>query len=124
MARYTYQQIDELRESMTALHDLPSLPAIAQQILALSMDPDTTFKQLREQILADPPLAALVMKTANSAFYGRQQPARSIEDAIFTIGLQDLRLICTSISVIKSFSHWEKLHFDHGILWQHSLSCA
>ncbi|MDP8288018.1 MAG: HDOD domain-containing protein, partial [Candidatus Electryonea clarkiae] len=87
-----------------------------------ALNPSVTFKELQKIISYDPPLTARVLKTANSVYYGRRTPAKSIEDAIFTIGLNDLSSICLSTSVIESFVHYDQRLLDRRTLWKHSIS--
>ncbi|MDP8208654.1 MAG: HDOD domain-containing protein [Candidatus Electryonea clarkiae] len=114
----------EFLQNLINVEDLPTLPAIAQQIIQMTMDPDADYKKFSKLIQSDPPIAAKVLKTANSAYYGKAHPAKTIEDAIFTIGLNHLAGICTSISIIQSFSHWEESNLELEMLWKHSISTA
>ncbi len=115
---------NEFIQRIEQLEDLPTLPAVAQQVIALTSDPNANFKRFGELIQSDPPLAAKVMKTANSVYYGRLDPAKTLQDAIFTIGLNDISSICSSVGVIQSFSHWEQENIDHRTLWKHAISTA
>ena len=50
------------------IEDLPTLPSVALEILSLAHDPDITIQRISECIYRDPPLAAKVLKMANSVF--------------------------------------------------------
>lgn len=106
------------------LKDLPTLPQVAQRILALSQDPKTSYRDLKNVILPDPPLAAKVMMMANSAFFHRRDPAKTLEEAIFTIGLNNLVAICSSVGVLNVFHKWAGGHMDRRQLWRHSVATA
>ena len=67
-------------ESIENLKDLPTLPQVAQRVVALSQDPNTSYRDLKTVILPDPPLAAKVMMMANSAFFHRRKQAKTLEE--------------------------------------------
>ena len=98
-------------ESIENLKDLPTLPQVAQRVVALSQDPNTSYRDLKTVILPDPPLAAKVMMMANSAFFHRRKQAKTLEEAIFTIGLNNLVAICTSVGILDVFNRFS-LPFD------------
>jgi hypothetical protein len=96
---------EKIAAAIEKLSDLPTLPQVAQRVVELSQDPKTSYRDLKTVILPDPPLAAKVMMMANSAFYHRRDPAKTLEEAIFTIGLNNLVAICSSVGVLNIFRH-------------------
>jgi len=103
---------------------LPTLPKVAQRVVALSQDPKTSYRDLKSIILPDPPLAAKVMMMANSAYFSRRNPAKTLEEAIFTIGLNNLVAICTGVGVLDVFNKWGSGQIDRRKLWRHSVATA
>ena len=97
------------------IDDLPTLPQVAQHVIALSQDPQSSFRDLKKVIISDPPLAAKVLMMANSAYFHRRKSAETLEEAIFTIGLQNLIAICTSVGVLGAFDRWSKGHANLAI---------
>ena len=114
----------QLIASIENLKDLPTLPQVAQRIVALSQDPKTSYRDLKNVILPDPPLAAKVMMMANSAFFHRRDSAKTLEEAIFTIGLNNLVAICSSVGVLDVFNKWGGGRMDRRQLWRHSVATA
>jgi len=117
-------QRKQLVDSIENIKDLPTLPQVAQRIVSLSQDPKTSYRDLKNVILSDPPLAAKVMMMANSAFFHRQNPAKTLEEAIFTIGLNNLLAICSSVGVLEIFNKWAHVQIDRRQLWRHSIATA
>jgi len=115
---------DQITAAIESLKDLPTLPRVAQRVVALSQDPKTSYRDLKTVILPDPPLAAKVMMMANSAFFHRRNKAKTLEEAIFTIGLNNLVTICTSVGILDVFSKWGGGNMDRRQLWRHSLATA
>jgi len=113
---------NQIIESIENLKDLPTLPQVAQRVVALSQDPKTSYRDLKTVILPDPPLAAKVMMMANSAFFHRRNQAKTLEEAIFTIGLNNLVAICTSVGILDVFNRWGATKMDRRQLWRHSVA--
>ncbi len=115
---------DHIIKAIENIEDLPTLPKVAQRIVALSHDPKTSYRDLKSIILPDPPLAAKVMMMANSAYFSRRHPAKTLEEAIFTIGLNNLVAICTGVGVLDVFNKWGSGQMDRRKLWRHSVATA
>ncbi len=120
----TSNQREQITAAIENLQDLPTLPQVGQKVVALSQDPKTSYRDLKTVILPDPPLAAKVMMMANSAFFHRRNKAKTLEEAIFTIGLNNLVTICTSVGILDVFSKWGGAKMDRRQLWRHSLATA
>lgn len=123
MKNTTYRR-EQITEAIENLKDLPTLPQVAQRVVALSQDPKTSYHDLKTVILPDPPLAAKVMMMANSAFFHRRDQAKTLEEAIFTIGLNNLVAICTSVGVLDVFNRWDAGKMDRRQLWRHSVATS
>ena len=114
----------QIIKAIENIKDLPTLPKVAQRVVALSQDPKTSYRDLKSIILPDPPLAAKVMMMANSAYFSRRNPAKTLEEAIFTIGLNNLVAICTGVGVLDVFNKWGSGQIDRRKLWRHSVATA
>jgi len=121
MQNSSYQR-EQIITAIENLEDLPTLPRVAQRVVALSQDPKTSYRDLKTVILPDPPLAAKVMMMANSAFFHRHKQAKTLEEAIFTIGLNNLVTICTSVGILDVFNKWGGGKVDRRQLWRHCLA--
>jgi HD-like signal output (HDOD) protein len=62
--------------------NLPILPQIANQVLALITDPEANASQLTRLIQQDPLLTAKLLKTANSAGCGAVRQIESVAQAV------------------------------------------
>lgn len=70
--------------------DLPRIPAVAQELMALSMDTNLSFEQLAEKVAQDQDLAARVLQVANSPIYTRTE-LNSLDRAVAQLGLGTFR---------------------------------
>ena len=87
---------------------LPTLPVIIAKINALVDDPEVGTREIGQAVNEDAPIAAQVLRIANSAFYGLRAKVLSTEHATAILGVRQLRNIAMQASVIKDFKHLEK----------------
>ncbi len=122
-------------EQVQTLTNLPTLPAIATEVLQIVRQDRLSVNQMFPLIEKDPPLAMKVLKIANSAYYGLKEKVESLRHAIVIIGMQELSHLVIGFSVIKAFSdgggdhhrQWKnyKEHTDRWRqFWEHSSACA
>ncbi len=114
----------EVIQTIMELKELPTLPEVAQRVYAKAQDPNVGIRDLKKLILPDPPLSAKVMKLANSAAFARRNPAKTLEEALVTVGINNLVQICLSIGVFSSFDSWKEMHVDRKVLWRHAITTA
>jgi putative nucleotidyltransferase with HDIG domain len=101
--------------------DLPALPATAVQALKVARDPDSSIDQLCKLIRTDVGLSARIVRVANSAAHARRTPARTLHDAIITVGL---RKTC-DVVIAASARQLVVRGGDSGeMLWDHALAVA
>jgi len=87
------------KEIVAWVSDLPPLPHVASQALALIEDPDTTAGKLTQLLGQDAALTARVLKIANSAMFSRQREISTINQAIMTIGFKTLKGIIVAATL-------------------------
>ncbi len=84
--------------------EAPRLPHLAMEIMALTQDPNASFKQVAAVLARDQGLAARVLHLANSAFFPGQ-PTERLSQAMARIGLNRLKqLLCAYAVKGKTFS--------------------
>jgi putative nucleotidyltransferase with HDIG domain len=109
---------DLIQETVT----LPTLPQVVARINALVDDPEVGTREIGEAVSEDAPIAAKVLKIANSAYYGLRETVLSTEHASAVLGVRQLRNIAMQASVISQFDHLEgSEQFDIDQLWRHSI---
>lgn len=79
--------IDETLEDSMREIGIPPRPAILDRIAAEMRSADPDFKHLSALISADVGLAAGLLKTANSAYFGHGSRARTVIQALMILGL-------------------------------------
>lgn len=100
---------------------LPVCPSIFLKLQELMQQPKTTCGDLQKVINLDPALAAQVLKTANSAFYGLKRSVCSIDEAVLRLGLNEIWVVASALNAKKSYSAaggWSEFNQNQ---WAHSL---
>jgi putative nucleotidyltransferase with HDIG domain len=113
----------EIEEALKTVTDVPTLPTTVLQVLQLLEFSDCSVTDLAKVIMRDPPMAAKVLKIANSSFYGFRQSIGTINQAITVLGFSTLKNALLSMSVFDLFSDVSK-GVDLPGLWTHSIGTA
>ena len=100
---------------------LPALASVATAALTVARDPDSDVDDLTRLVQSDVGLAARILRVANSAGYGRRKHARTIHDAVITVGLRPTCAILVAVCVRQLYAEPGQ-HTE--VLWNHSLAVA
>lgn len=118
-----HQFIEEIKRVIES--SLPSSSAIVGKVITTIVTASSSAKDLAQIIELDPPLAANLLKVANSAYYGSTGNITSIQRAIVVLGFDTIKEIVTTAAVIESLND---VHVDDDIdrlgLWNHSIGTA
>jgi len=113
-----------VEDCLNSIENLPSLPIVIHQIQKALANPNNSMGQISRIIEKDSSLALKTLKLVNSAYYGLRNPITSIKGAIVILGLETVHNLVLGLSVIKMFKSSNRIMFDHGAFWEHSLGCA
>ncbi len=103
------------------LEELPLLPAIVSEVLALNPNADDYFDRLLHLAERDPPFAVRVLRCANSATSAPVSPIVSLHQAVMRLGTQRCAGLVLALAVIKVFVPRSEAQ---RYLWIHSLQTA
>ncbi len=104
---------------------LPSLPSVATQIRKTIADENSSADDIAKIIMADPSIAAKIIKAANSALYQRRKKAEDCKTAVVSLGTKVATQLVTSFALKELFSSSNKLLKKHmKKLWEHSVEIA
>lgn len=114
---------ESLKQYVQQITQLPTIPAVAQQVLKLVHDEFTPVEKLENIIENDPPIAAKIISVANSAFFGYKTPTQTVSDAIMRIGFDNVRDIAFGISLMTVFEGEERAGaFEYQRIFNHSVT--
>lgn len=104
---------------------LPSLRSIETALRELLHADNRFTTQISEVIRRDPSLTARLLRLVNSVYYGLTSPVNSIEEAVFYLGVRQIRQLAVVTPVIEDF---QKLagatSFPWREFWQHCIATA
>ncbi|MCP4979981.1 MAG: HDOD domain-containing protein [Gammaproteobacteria bacterium] len=101
---------------------LVSLPDIYYRLEEVIVDPSSTTDSIAGLLRADPDLCARMLRMANSAFYSFPTKIETIERAVSTIGLRQIRELVLVTAVIKAFEGIPPGTVNMSTFWEHSVA--
>ncbi|MFP4397406.1 MAG: HDOD domain-containing protein, partial [Desulfonatronovibrio sp.] len=106
------------KDQILSVKDLPTLPAVLEEVSVLVEDPDSSTEQIAKAISQDQVLSAKVLKMVNSPIYGFPRRISTIQHALVLLGFNVIRGLIISTSVFDIMAD------SMRGLWEHSLGCA
>ncbi len=111
--------IEKARALVEKIEDLPTIPAVATQVLQLIDQPDVQIEEVADLMLTDQVMTARVMKMINSPVYKPEHEVTSLKRALIFLGLRHIREIALTTSFIGAFES-DKGALDISSFWEHS----
>lgn len=104
---------------------LPSLSSINSALRELLNADQRYTTQISEVIRRDPSLTARLLRLVNSVYYGLSSPVNSIEEAVFYLGVRQIRQLAMVTPVIEDFQKLAgNAPFPWREFWQHCIGTA
>lgn len=105
--------------------ELPPMPQVAQRALELIRNPDSSMNDLSAVLLMDDALASLILRWANSAYYGLKYPVATVNQAVTYLGHRTLNSLILAASVAALLDRTAPGYgLERGELWRHSIGVA
>ena len=103
---------------------MPTLPAVAVQVLDLTSRRDVELGEIASVVEHDPAIATRVLKTVNSSFYGLTRRVGSIRQALAYLGMETVRGLVLGFSLARTFRADHDVVFDFNDYWRRSILAA
>lgn len=103
---------------------LPTPPGVAEQIIALSSQPNSDMAVLTEIVSLDPALTVKILRMANSPLYARQGKIDNLQQAIMMFGWNGTLNLALSFSLVSKISSASNKGLDYEFFWKRSLAAA
>jgi len=104
---------------------LPSLRSIDNALRELLNAEGRYTTQIAEIIRRDPSLTARLLRLVNSVYYGLTTPVNNIEEAVFYLGVRQIRQLATVTPIIEDFQQLAgNSPFPWRSFWQHCIATA
>lgn len=110
-----------LMDEVLLCPNLPSLPAVAMEILDLTDDPNVPIKKIAGVVQQDQALAGKVLKTVNSSFYGLSKRCASIDRAMAYLGMNTVKSLVLGFSLVDATKVAEGTGFDLMGHWRRAI---
>jgi HD-like signal output (HDOD) protein len=101
---------------------IPPCPAILTKLVREARSDNADFTKLGDLIGSDVSLAAAMLKTVNSPFYGLRSKATSIRQALVLMGLRNVTNLVTGLLLRQAFPVSANAGMDE--FWDYSSSIA
>ena len=111
---------EQLISRIRQCSNLPSLPAIAIQVLELAQKTDVDIAEIARTISKDPALSTKILRTVNSSFYARSQHVSTISHALVILGLQSVKTLVLGFSLVTNLMRGKEKGFKHIDSWRRS----
>ena len=116
---------DQIENRLKYCPRLPSLGSINSALRELLNADQRYTSQVAEIIRRDPSLTARLLRLVNSVYYGLSTPVNSIEDAVFYLGVRQIRQLVMVTPIIEDFQKLAgKSTFAWREFWQHCIGTA
>jgi len=113
--------LDALKNKLKLAINLPSPPAIAQQIIALAGEPDADVASIAVAISKDPGLTAKILRVANSSMYSRGRKSENLRQALLLLGLSAATTLALSFSLIGTYKADTRAGIDYPRFWRRAI---
>ncbi len=112
----------EIQSRLARCPSLPSLSSINKSLLDLVLNEQRYSAQIGEIISRDPSLTSRLLRLVNSVYYGLSTPVTTIEDAVFYLGIRQIRQLVLVTPVIEDFQKLTlQCAFPWREFWQHCI---
>lgn len=120
---------DEIKKRLDACPKLASLQTINRALRDLINSDQSLNSQIAAIIRRDPSLSARLLRMVNSVYFGNSTRISNIEEAVFFLGLRQIRELSTATPVIEEM---QNMHpgkagappLPWTELWRHSIGTA
>lgn len=103
----------------------PPLPKTATRVLSVTSDPKSSLEDLVQAILPDHTMCSVILKVANSAFFGIPRGVATIERAVVVLGYEEIRNIVIGKAFLGSLPKFSKeTRKTLEVFWEHVFTCG
>lgn len=115
---------EQLRRVVVNLRNLPSLPAIYQELTDEIHSRDPSLKKIAKIISRDLAMVSKILQLVNSAFFGLRTTVANPEQAVALLGSDTIKSLVLSMQVFSQFEGAAMPGFSLDALWQHGLATS
>jgi HD-like signal output (HDOD) protein len=106
-----------------ALRLVPPFPSVAQRIMALAAQDNSSAQEVGNLVKFDPSFSAELLRFANSALFGARRSVSGLTQAILLLGLDRVKTMATLVVMNRMVRSSVKIQALRKV-WIHSLATA
>ena len=116
---------ETVQRLLQRLGNLPPMPAVAQKALTLIRNPESNMAELADVLALDQSMTSLVLRWANSAYFGLKAPVATVRQAVVYLGQNAIQSLVLAASLSAFIDRPAPGYgLERGELWKHSLGIA
>ena len=105
-------------ELLEGVDRLPSIPAVALEIVRLTEDENCTLDEFAAVLSRDPALSGKVLRMANSSLFNLNSPVSTLQRATMVLGMRTVKLTSLTFSLAASLPSEGDGPFDLREYWR------
>jgi putative nucleotidyltransferase with HDIG domain len=102
---------------------LPALGSVVTKVMTAVVE-ETSARDIAEMIERDSSVTGRILKVINSSFYGLSGHISTVSQAVPLLGIQVVKNIVLTFSVLDIFPQGKKDGFDFQKLWEHCFATS
>ena len=111
-----------LRQLVSQLHTIPSLPQTYVDMVEALKSPDASIQEVGKLIATDVGMTAKVLQLVNSAFFGLRRHVSDPSQAAALLGVDILKALVLSVHIFSQLDDAQVDGFSLDSLWTHSVA--
>jgi HD-like signal output (HDOD) protein len=115
---------EEILDLVSKMDNLPRLPQVAIKLMEISMDDQTSAKDIADIVMEDPAITAYLLKLINSPFYGLREKVTTVSHGIALLGVDVVKNVVLSLAVLDIMKSRAANNPELRSYWEHSLYTA
>jgi HD-like signal output (HDOD) protein len=112
----------ELKSLLDQPGKLPTIPKVAQQLIASFSSDEATVDEIARQLAADPALSAKLLRLANSAYFHVSRTIGTVDDALRMLGFVMVRNLVLGNGMVAAFRNTPGINLKQ--FWRYNLYTA
>ena len=110
-----------LPEALFRADNLPTVPAVAVEVLRLCRDENTSLDDLAHVLSLDAALSARLLRFANSSLYDMGGEVSTLQRATLVLGMKTVQLMSLTFSLASSLPRDGTSGYDYAEFWRRSV---
>ncbi len=115
---------DSLFDRLEATGRMPTPPGVVLKLLELTRREDVSARDIADTLAQDPPLAAKVLRFANSPMAGVPREVTSLQRAVALVGARGIKMMALSFAVLGNAKTESCAGFDQTQFNMQSIGCG